>query len=67
MSALMSDVIAGRITAQVTNAAVNAGGKMLKMVELECQYGTRPETRRRTMSLAFEEIPEAKQIEAEVP
>ena len=55
MSALMSDVISGRVTAQVTNAACNAGGKMLKMVELECHYGTRPENKRRTMSLAFEE------------
>ena len=55
MSALMSDVISGRVTANVTNAACNAGGKMLKMVDLECRYGTQPEQKRRTMSLAFEQ------------
>jgi hypothetical protein len=61
MSALMSDVISGRVTANVTNAACNAGGKMLKMVDLECRYGTQPEQKRRTMSLAFEE---PKQLES---
>lgn len=39
MSALMSDTIAGRITPQVTNATVNAGGKLLKVVELQLKYG----------------------------
>ena len=55
MSALMSDVISARVTAQVTNAACNAGGKMLKMVQLEAMYGTRPEQKRRTLTLAFED------------
>lgn len=39
MSALMSDTIAGRISPQVTNATVNAGGKLLKVVELQLKYG----------------------------
>jgi hypothetical protein len=40
MSALISDIIAGRVTPQVGNAACNAGGKLLKIVEMQHQYGT---------------------------
>jgi hypothetical protein len=40
MSALMSDVIEGRVSPQVSNAAVNAGGKLLKVVEMQMKYGT---------------------------
>ena len=40
MSALMSDIISGRVTPQVGNAACNAGGKLLKVVEMQYQYGT---------------------------
>jgi hypothetical protein len=39
MSALMSDVIEGTVTPVVVNAAVNAGGKMLKAVEMQYRYG----------------------------
>ena len=39
MSALMSDVIEGNITPQVANATVNAGGKLLKVVEMQLKYG----------------------------
>ena len=38
MSALMSDVIAGEISAGTCNAAVNAGGKLLKVVEMQMRY-----------------------------
>jgi len=55
MSAIMSDVIAGRLTPNMTNAACNAGGKMLKMVDLEMKYGTSPDRPRRTLRVAFEE------------
>lgn len=55
MSAIMSDVIAGRLTPNMTNAACNAGGKMLKMVDLEMRYGTSPDRPRRTLRVAFEE------------
>lgn len=41
MSALMSDLIEGNVTPQVGNAAVNAGGKLLKVVEMEYKYGKR--------------------------
>ena len=40
MSALMSDLIDGRVTPAVGNAACNAGGKLLKVVELQYKYGT---------------------------
>lgn len=39
MSALMSDVIEGAVTPATANAAVNAGGKLLKAVELQLRYG----------------------------
>lgn len=35
----MSDLIEGNITPQVANAACNAGGKLLKVVEMEYKYG----------------------------
>jgi len=54
MSAIMSDVIAGRLTASMTNAACNAGGKLLKMVELEQKYATAPEQPRRVLTVAFD-------------
>ena len=41
MSALMSDLIEGKVTPNVGNAAVNAGGKLLKIVELQLKYGRR--------------------------
>ncbi len=40
MSALMSDVISGRVTPAVGNAACNAGGKLLKIVEMQYKFGT---------------------------
>lgn len=52
MSALMSDLIEGNITPQVGNATVNAGGKLLKVVELQLKYGSQsPDGTRRLMSL----------------
>lgn len=41
MSALMSDLIEGRVTPQVGNATCNAGGKLLKIVEMTYKYGTK--------------------------
>lgn len=40
MSSLMSDLIDGRITPQIGNAVANAGGKLLRVVELQHKYGT---------------------------
>ena len=39
MSQLMSDLVLGNVTPQVGNAAVNAGGKILKVVEMQYKYG----------------------------
>jgi hypothetical protein len=39
MSALMSDLIEGTVTPQVGNATCNAGGKLLRIVELQYKYG----------------------------
>lgn len=52
MSALMSDVIEGRVTPQVANAACNAGGKLLKVVEMQYQYGTTGDGSPKTILLA---------------
>lgn len=53
MSALMSDVIEGALNPVVVNAAVNAGGKLLKVVEMEHRYGPRGHSERpQTMTLA---------------
>jgi len=54
MSAIMSDVISGRLTPSMTNAACNAGGKLLKMVDLEYKYATSPERPNRALTVAFE-------------
>jgi hypothetical protein len=39
MSAMMSDIIASRMTPEVGNATCNAGGKLLKVVEMQYKYG----------------------------
>lgn len=41
MSALMGDLLEGAVDASVGNAVVNAGGKLLKVVELRLKYGTK--------------------------
>lgn len=44
MSCLISDIVARRVTPEVGNAACNAGGKLLKVVEMQYKYGTGGET-----------------------
>lgn len=51
MSALMSDLIEGQVTPQVGNAAVNAGGKLLKIVEMRLKYGTTSEQPSKNLKL----------------
>ena len=46
MSALMSDVVEGRISPAVSNAACNAGGKLLKVVEMQYRYGAKANEQR---------------------
>lgn len=36
----MTDLIEGRVSPSIGNAACNAGGKLLKVVELQYRYGT---------------------------
>ena len=52
MSALMSDVIEGNLTPIVANATVNAGGKLLKVVEMQYKYGS-PKTSAQPMTLTL--------------
>lgn len=52
MSALMSDVIDGSISPNVANATVNAGGKLLKVVEMQYRYGKPQESKPLTLTLA---------------
>ena len=40
MSLLMADLISGRVTPVVGNVICNAGGKLMKAVELQEKYGS---------------------------
>ena len=40
MSTLMVDVVEGSISPGIANATCNAGGKLLKVVEMQIRYGT---------------------------
>lgn len=52
MSAIMSDTIEGRMDPAVSNAACNAGGKLLKVVEMQYRYGSKmPGADTRVLSL----------------
>src|SRR5690242_17362619 len=54
MSALMSDLIEGRVAPNVGNATSNAGGKLLKVVEMQYKYGTvSPGKESKTLVLAI--------------
>lgn len=50
MSALMSDIIADRITPSKANAACNAGSKLLKVVEMQYKYGGKENDRVLTLA-----------------
>lgn len=51
MSALVGDIVNGRIEPRVATAACNAGGKLLKVVEMEHKYGKKRAKDDRTMEL----------------
>lgn len=51
MGALMSDLIEGRVTPNVGNATCNAGGKLLKVVEMQFKYGTQGAGQEKTLRL----------------
>lgn len=52
MSALMTDVLDGTVTPDIANAACNAGGKLLKIVEMEFKYRGVKAEERGTLALA---------------
>jgi len=52
MSALMVDLLEGRVTDRVANATVNAGGKMLKAAELQQKYGVDGANNRKELLVA---------------
>lgn len=55
MSAMMGDIISGRVTPAVGNAVCSAGGKLLKVVEMQYKYGTQNGNQgNRTITLAAE-------------
>lgn len=52
---MMGDIISGRVTPAVGNAACNAGGKLLKVVEMQYKFGTQSGNQGdRTLTLANE-------------
>jgi hypothetical protein len=55
MSALMSDLIEGRVTPSIGNATCNAGGKLLKVVEMQYKYGTEGPGQSKVLTLTVEE------------
>lgn len=52
MSSLISDIIARRVTPDIANAACNAGGKLLKVVEMQYKYGEQVGPREPVLTLA---------------
>ena len=57
MSALMGDLIAGRVTPQVGNATCNVGGKLLKIVEMQHRYGTTGDSGMSPKTIMLAELP----------
>lgn len=55
MSALMSDLIEGHIPPEVGNAVCNAGGKLLKVVEMQFKYASSEKPKRPDLRLASAE------------
>jgi hypothetical protein len=51
MSALMADLICGAIAPDIGNATCNAGGKLLKIVEMQNKYGKQAANGDRTLEL----------------
>jgi hypothetical protein len=52
MSATISDLITGAISPQVGNAVCNAGGKLLKVVEMQHKYGASGAKAKQELQLA---------------
>lgn len=50
LSTLIGDVMVGRVTHGTANAATNAVGKLLKVVEMQHRYGTGNRERELTLT-----------------
>jgi hypothetical protein len=48
----MSDLISGAVTPDIGNATCNAGGKLLKVMELQHKYGSTQQDGSRILKLA---------------
>lgn len=55
MSAMITDVVDGTVSAGTANAAINASGKMLKVVELTHRYGVKDSDGRRYLPMLGDE------------
>lgn len=55
MSALMSDLIDGRVAPNIGNATCNAGGKLLKVVEMQIKYGVAGPGQQKVLTLSLEQ------------
>lgn len=51
MSLLMADLLSERVGTSTANAVCNAGGKMLKAVEMQQRYGTTQKTGAKELDL----------------
>ena len=55
MSRMISDMLAEKVPTDVGNAVCNAGGKLLKVVELQFKYGNADEQGKKDIHLALED------------
>lgn len=53
MSALMSDLIEGRVSPNIGNATCKAASQLLRVVELQMKYGTEGKNGKRVLQLAM--------------
>lgn len=68
MSALMSDLLSAKVTPGIANAVCNAGGKLLKVVEMQFKYGTmQPSSGTKLLVLAVPGGAEVESKAQEVP
>jgi hypothetical protein len=63
MSSLMTDMLGEKVSPDIGNAVCNAGGKLLKVVELQFRYGRADSDGERQLMLAMHNRKSAKTIE----
>lgn len=54
MSALMSDIISGKVAPTIGNAACKAGSNLLKVVEMQMRYGSADNSGKKVLNLALQ-------------